>query len=170
MLLTDVNERVETLEKKIVSVGNMLNNLAMSLSETSQKNAEIGMHLAALLRTIQDGKSLDAANLAESSVVNLVDKLDAYLKTALDRKFITVGEAITSSSIICLKQTDADGKELNRKLLMNVHEQSDGVKELFVGKKVSQVVTGSLAEGEPSTNLIVLEIYEPTEALDQEIK
>ncbi len=167
---TPLAESMAKFDKKLTAIGNMVNNLAMSLSETTQKNSEIGMHLAALLRTIHDGKPLNAETLSESSIVNMVDKLDAYLKTALERKFLTVGESVTENSILCLKQTDANGQELNRKLLMNVHEQTEGVKALFVGKRVSQMVTGSLAEGQPSTNLIVLEIYEPTEVLDEEIK
>ncbi len=162
-------ERILKLEAKIKSLNNVINTLTMSLSDVTQKSSEIGMHLAALLRTIQDGRPLDSANLSESSVQNMVDKLDSYINLALERGFLKPVSETASNSVVVVKQLDKDGNEVIRKMLLNVFEQDQDVQEAFKGSKVSEVVNAAVANGEIN-QFVVLEIYEPTENLTEEIK
>ncbi len=164
-----MEDRIVNLEAKVKALNSIINTLAMSLSEVTQKNAEIGMHLAAVLKTIQDGRPLDAANLAASSVQNMVDKLDAYIKLALDRNLLKPTDVVADNSVVALQQLDASGNELVKKMLLNLHEQDEDVKSSFRGAKISQVVEAAVASGEKN-NFVVLEIYEPTEGITEEIK
>lgn len=160
---------VESLDIKLKALNKVINTLVMSLSDVTQKNAEIGMHLAALLKTIEDGRPLDAANLAESSIKNMVDKLDAYVKLALDRGFLRAAPVVAGNSVVAVQHLDEKGNEVTRKMLLNLNEQTDDVKQAFSGSKISQVVTAPVDTGEMH-KFVVLEVYEPTEGLTEELK
>ncbi len=157
------------LDSKVKALNKVVNTLVLSLSDVTQKNAEIGMHLAALLKTIQDGRPLDAENLSKSSVQNMLDKLDSYIKLALDRGFLRATNSVSDNSVVAVQQLDSNGNELVRKMLLNLFEQDNEVKASFAGAKVSQVVEAAVDTGEKH-KFVVLEIYEPTEGLTEELK
>lgn len=161
--------RLVALESKVKSLSNNLSTMALSLSDLTQKNAEIGMHLAALIKTIQDGRPLDANNLSISSVQNMVDKLDAYLKLALDRGLLKQVDQVADNSVVAVKQLDENGNEVIRKMLLNLNEQDSEVKTSFNGAKVTQVVDAIMQNG-TKHQFVVLGIYEPTESLTEELK
>ena len=162
-------EKLFELETKVKHLNNIVNTLTMSLSDVTQRGAEMGMHLAALLKTIQDDRPLDGANLAKSSVQNMVDKLDNYIKLALDRGFLKPISVVDENSVVAVKQLDGEGNEVVRKMLLNIFEQDEDVKQAFKGSKVTELVKATGSGGQVN-QFVVLEIYEPTEALTEEVK
>jgi len=166
--MSNEDTRIVDLEAKVKALNNIVNTLALSLSDVTQKNAEIGMHLAAVLKTIQEGLPLTAENLSKSSVKNMVDKLDGHIKLALDRGLLRTTDTVADNSVVAVKQLDASGNEIIAKMLLNVFEQDEDVKTSFRGSKVAQVVNAAVANGEKH-QFVILEVYEPTEALTEEL-
>lgn len=155
---------IETQQEALTSV---LHQFVAKITDLSQKHSEIGMYVAALMRTIFDSKPITKEALAESSVLNQVDKLNNQVQMALSSGILTPVEAITEKSVVVAQQFDDNKNEINRRILMDVGDMADTVKPVFLGKKVSEEVQANTTTDNAVNVLLIHEIYDKVDKVEK---
>ena len=151
--------RITTLEEQNDSLSTVLHQFIKTLNEIKQNQVDVSGHVASMLRTVFDSRPLNKASLAESAVLNQVDKLNHYLKSSVEAGMLDPSETVTTDSLVVAQQFSSTTKEeVNRRVLLSVTEMKPEDKTLFLGLKVGESVT-AFSEA-PDTYVVIHEIYE----------
>ena len=153
-------DRVTTLEKQMESLNTVLHQFVKSLQEMKQNQTDVSGHMASVLRTVFDNRNLTKAGLAESAVLNQIDKLNHYLQSAIKAGILEPSNGpIQKTSLVVAQQFDSQKNEINRRVLLNVSDMTDADKAIFEDRNPGEEVTG-FSES-PEAVLLIHEVYQP---------
>jgi len=161
------SEKLESLEKMVVSMSEQLNN-------TSKRSGEMELIIYSLSREneiIKDalqllhdkldaviaisGGELTSDNIEASIVSKKVQSLKDGIDKGLEAGNIKPADVVSDQSLIVSRETDKDGEVQNPRLQFMVGRLSPQLASKFVGKLVGDLVKGE----EDKLDIEIMEIY-----------
>ena len=116
---------------------------------------ELGQYVGAIERVLKNNTVLSRDTVTEALIANAVESMVAQIKGLLEAKIIQPAEVTTPSSLVVFRELDQGGKVVNPRGQFGLDTLDKKYLDLFVGKKVSDVISVV-----PERSLEIMEIYE----------
>lgn len=162
-------ERLVTLESQQEVLTTILHQFITKIQDLSGKSNETMTNVAAMIRTVMDNKPLTKESLIESNLQNKTDQINNQLQMAIKNGLLTAAEVVSTDSVVLAQQFDETGKEVVRRILIEVNDLPDDFKSSFVGKKAKEEVVAKSTVDNVVNTLIVHEIYNKVEKVEKVI-
>lgn len=161
-----VEERLSTIETNMESLNTVLHQFVQKINELRQNSTEVSSYVAAMMRTVMDGRPMTRESLTESSVQNQVDKLNGQLQNAVTSGILapSTTDTVENDSVIVAQQFNGSRQEINRRVVLSVAEMPAADKALYVGKTVGEEVVGSLEVAD--SIILIHEVYNPAKKVE----
>jgi len=168
---SDTNQ--ENLKQDFEKITNYVINLSHDLKNVKDSLENATQVLAALLKTVDEGRILNTNNIQDCLISIRVTQLDNMIKKHVGAGLLKPSVEVKKNSVVLCKQSNSDGNEINRKISLPISDMRDEIKTLFVGKKANElvIVEEPVETTDDHTKMTknifqILEIYDVSEKLE----
>lgn len=134
-------ERLGQLEGAVGIMDQAIGNLAQNVETIADQNQKNKDNIEALVWILSQGMAVSETTITQAKTALGIAKLDSKIKSFLDQKLITPGEALGENSIVVGRELDAKtGEVVNPRLQFMVSSLTENNKPKFLGKKPGDTV------------------------------
>lgn len=147
-------QRIEDLETSLVGLYSVTNNMARDLVMLKEALGLLGKKSDAIVKAVNIGGEITDQRLSELMIESNVEEMKKTVEAALAEGKLSVSESAGESAYLVVRQVDAEGKVINRRLQFGLAAVPEQIKEKFKDAKAGDVL--DLGD---SIKTEVLEVY-----------